>query len=282
MCAVARNALTYLPQTLDSLLAQSSAPQRIIVVDDGSKDGTQRILDHYRTRYLGALEVLTLPDRGYDIRRVQHNINLAWATASRSNLRTDFFMITGDDCSYPENYAEQLVSRMMADARIVVASGRPSGQFADSLDQLPSGSGRIIRCDFWKEIGGKYPIRAGGETWLIYKAMQLGLKASVFEDLEYQHLRPQGSEHQFADWGASMHNLGYHPLFAMGRVAKNLFERNVGLEGSVNMVRGYLQGALGSSDFYFGPFEDSLRKFINSEQRKRITRTIASRLRVSD
>lgn len=251
------------------------------MVDDGSKDGTERVLGQYQREYPESIEILTLPDRGYDIRRVQHNINLAWAAASESNIKTDFFMVTGDDCSYAENYTGPLVSRMLRDARIAVASGRASDQLRSSLDQLPSGSGRMIKCDFWEKMGGKYPVRAGGETWLVYKAMELGLKVRVYEDLAFQHLRPQGSQHQFADWGASMHNLGYHPLFVMGRVAKNLVERNVGLEGSVNMVRGYLQGALGSSDFYFGPFENSLRKFISGEQRKRMTRTITSRLRIS-
>jgi hypothetical protein len=75
-----------------------------------------------------------------------------------------------------------------------------------------------------------------------------------------------------------MHNLGYHPLFVIGRLARNLVKQNVGVEGSLNMLRGYLQGALGSSDFYFGQFEKPLREFINTEQRTRITRTIASRL----
>lgn len=278
---MARNARTYIPRTLDSLLVQSSSPERIIVVDDGSKDGTERILGQYQRENPDSFEILTLPDRGFDIRRVQHNINLAWAAAAKSNLRTDFFMVTGDDCSYPENYTGLLVSRMLRDAKIAVASGRASDQLRSLLDQLPSGSGRMIKCDFWEKMGGKYPVRAGGETWLVYKAMELGLKVRVYEDLAFQHLRPQGSQHQFADWGASMHNLGYHPLFVIGRVAKNLIERNVGLEGSVNMVRGYLQGALGSSDFYFGPFENSLRKFISGEQRKRMTRTITSRLRIS-
>jgi len=278
---VARNACTYIPRTLESLLAQSLSPKRLIVVDDGSKDGTGRILGQYQREYPNSIQILSLPDRGYDIRRVQHNINLAWAAASESNVKTDFFVVTGDDCSYPEDYTKLLVSRMLRDPKIAVASGTPSGQLHGALDRLPSGSGRMIRCDFWKRIGGKYPVRAGGETWLTYKAMELGLKVPVYQDLAFQHLRPQGSLHQFADWGASMHNLGYHPLFVIGRLVKNLIKRNMGLEGSVNMIRGYLQGALGSSDFYFGPFENSLRKFISGEQRKRMTRTITSRLRIS-
>jgi glycosyltransferase involved in cell wall biosynthesis len=280
VCVVARDAFRYIPRTLDSLLMQSSSARRILVVDDGSTDGTQRILGDYRKDHSETLDILTLPDRGYDIRRVQHNINLAWAKASKSGPKTDLFMITGDDCYYPESYAEVLITRMMRDSRIVVASGKISGESNDSADMLPTGSGRMVRCDFWQQIGGRYPIRAGGETWLVYKALELGLKANIFEDISYQHLRPQGSQHQFVDWGASMHNLGYNPLFVIGRLVRNLVKRKVGVKGSLNMVRGYLQGVLGSSDLYFGPYENSLRNFISSEQRKRITRVVTSRFKI--
>ncbi len=278
VCVVARNAEDSLPRTLDSLFLQTVPPKCVVVVDDGSTDGTVGILDSFKSRQGDRMEVLTLPDRGYDIRRVQHNINMACAAASKREPNTEFFMVSGDDCAYPENYAEVLLKRMANDTRIAIASGRAAGQLDNSLDKFPSGSGRMIRYQFWSEIGNRYPVRAGGETWIVYKALASGLKVRVYEDLRFDHLRPQGSQHKYVDWGASMHNLGYHPLFVIGRLAKNLVNQNFGLEGSLNMVRGYLQGALGSSDFYFGQFEEPLRAFINMEQRKRMTRTIASRL----
>lgn len=54
---------TYLEAQLDSLLAQTWPNIRIIVSDDGSTDGTLRILQNYARRYPGKFEVLDNPQR---------------------------------------------------------------------------------------------------------------------------------------------------------------------------------------------------------------------------
>lgn len=166
---VARNANQHLPPTLDSLLRQTISPERVIVVDDGSTDGTGRIALNYKERY-NTINMLTLPNRGYDIRRVPSNINLAWKQNAETGLRTGFFMISGDDCSYPTSYAEALISRMQSNERLVVASGLPSSAGARTREHAVSGSGRMIKSSFWVDVGGQYPVRAGWETWLLYTA----------------------------------------------------------------------------------------------------------------
>lgn len=122
---VARNAAQHLSTTLNSLLRQTISPKRVIVVNDGSTDETGRILLRYK-EHDRTIHPLTLPDRGYDIRRVPSNINLAWKLSSETSLRTEFFMISGDDCSYPTRYAETLIARMQSNERLAVASGLPS------------------------------------------------------------------------------------------------------------------------------------------------------------
>jgi hypothetical protein len=54
-----------------------------------------------------------------------------------------------------------------------------------------------------------------------------------------------------------MRALGYHPLYAFGRITKNLIARKVPLKGSLNMLQGYLLGFVDSSDPFVSPFEDS-------------------------
>lgn len=49
-----------LPKTLESVLAQTKQPLEIIVVDDGSTDNTQAVLDPYRHR----ITVVTQPNQG--------------------------------------------------------------------------------------------------------------------------------------------------------------------------------------------------------------------------
>ncbi len=272
---VARNAAPHLPRTLDSLLHQTLEPRRLVVVDDGSTDRTAQILQEYETR-TRRLTVVTRPDKGYDIRRVPSNVNLAWERTAAAGLKTDFFMVSGDDCFYPVEYAEFLISRMQSDRRVVVASGRPSSGGGFTREHSPSGSGRMISCSFWRKLGEQYPLKAGWETWLLYKASQEGLAVRLFDDLAFEHTRPRGSGHQFAYWGAAMGALGYHPLYAMGRIAKNALVGSVAVRGSLNMLRGYLQAQLGSEDPFISPFELGFRKHVNKEQAHRIAEIAVS------
>lgn len=278
VAVVARNAAPHLSRTLDSLLGQRLKPDRIIVVDDGSTDSTRGILQNYERQHGAAVQVVTLPDRGYDIRRVPANINRAWETATSSNLKSDFFLVSGDDCSYSIRYAESLVSRMETDYKVVVASGRPSSIRKPSREHSPSGSGRMISSKFWHAVGARYPVKAGWETWLLYAASEKGLKVVLFDDIVFDHIRPRGTKHQFVYWGAAMHTLGYHPLYALGRIAKNALATTVTLKGSANMFRGYLQAKLGSEDRFISLFEPSLRFFVYRQQAQWIGRIVASLL----
>src|SRR4051812_12885216 len=47
----ARNEEAVIQQTLDSVCAQSSPPERWVIVDDGSKDGTAEIVQSYVARF---------------------------------------------------------------------------------------------------------------------------------------------------------------------------------------------------------------------------------------
>lgn len=160
VCVVARNAAAHLPSTLESLLGQTLQPSKIVVVDDGSKDETSTILAGYEKQHR-IVRVLTLPDNGYDIRRVPRNMNRGWRFAADNGVRSDYFMISGDDCSYPIDYARTLVTEMMAEPSLVVSSGRPRSKYGISHEHSPSGSGRMVRCSFWTKLGEQYPFQAG-------------------------------------------------------------------------------------------------------------------------
>ena len=279
ICVLARNASAHLQSTINSLLEQTLQPLRIVVVDDGSTDSTSIILKNYKEQWPDVVKVLSLSDKGYDIRRVPRNINLAWRFAADIGIATEYFMISGDDCSYPKDYARTLISRMMSQRGVVVSSGRPRSGGNVSEEHSPSGSGRMIKCSFWKAAGGRYPVRAGWETWLLYKAQEEGFQVRLSNDLIFDHLRPRGTVHQFTYWGASMHVLGYNPLYALGRIAKNLIKRQVPIKGSLNMLRGYVQGSLGSSDPYLSPLESSFRRFVSTQQSGRIRSLAAAIVR---
>ena len=277
---VAKDAVQQLRPTLDSILNQSLPPQRVVVVDDGSRDATPAILSEYARKKASLVEVVTLVDRGYDIRRVPANINKAWMATRVLGLKTDYFMISGDDCIYPRKYASTLISRMRREPETVVASGHPTAGGRLSKEHSPSGSGRMVNSSFWTEIGEEYPVKAGWETWLLYKAQEKGYRVKLFNEVVFEHVRPRGAQHQLTYWGAAMHNLGYHQLYAFGRIARNVANRSITFDGSLSMLRGYTQACLGSADPFISPYESSLRKFVYASQIQGITKAVGSLLRL--
>jgi glycosyltransferase involved in cell wall biosynthesis len=278
VAVVARNSISNLKPTLDSLMHQTVPPTQIIVVDDGSTDGTGEMLSEYAGAHPRLVTVITLPDKGYDIRRVPSNVNLASKSAAELKLDTSHFMISGDDCTYPEDYVESIIRKMHGDERIVVASGRPSSGGIVNLEHTPSGSGRVVVWDYWRRIGGAYPAIAGWETWLLNRAEQLGFKVKLFPELVFEHSRPRGTKHNFVYWGAAMRTLGYHPLYAFGRIAKNILVGSNSVKGSLNLLRGYIQAYVGSSDPFVQPFELSLRTYVRASQVRRIRSVLSTLL----
>ena len=250
---------------------QTLKPSGIVVVNDGSSDATGEILN--KSAHEHGIRVVERPDMGYDIRRVPSNINLAIESAR--DLRTDYLMISGDDCTYPAQYAESLVRNMDQNVKIVVASGRPRHGGVLSQEHSPSGSGRMVRASFLGNMGDRFPIKAGWEAWLLYQAKQKGLEAKLFNDLVYEHVRPRGTVHQFIYWGAGMYTLGYHPLYALGRIAKNLV-KTFSLKQSLGLLKGYVIAVLGSSDPFMTRFDSSTRRFVNAQQKREIIGIVLS------
>jgi hypothetical protein len=124
-------------------------------------------------------------------------------------------------------------------------------------------------------LGNRFPIRAGWESWLLYSALKMGYETKVLDELVYDHVRPRGSSHQFTYWGAAMYTLGYHPLYAFGRIARHLAKLK-SAKSSLSLFRGYLMATLGSSDTFAAPYDPMLREFVASEQAREIGRIVAS------
>ena len=268
-----RNGASTIRKTLNSILKQTLSAVKICVVDDGSTDETARILTEFDAK--PGVRTVRRSTQCYDIRRVPANFNLAHVSLGRERT-FDYLMISGDDCVYPTDYVNSIVSRMESDSATVVASGRPRTGSDILEEHSPSGSGRLIRYAFWCSVGGAYPVRVGWETWLLYRALQQGFKTELYVDLIYDHLRPRGSMHQFTYWGSAMYCLGYHPLYALGRIAKSLAKTEVAPNGCVSMFGGYLMGLFGSSDAFVSAFEPSLRNFVKSSQAHRITGIVST------
>lgn len=212
----ARNEEKYIEKTLYALRKQTVAPSQIIVVDDGSKDRTGEMASMY------ADVVVRLADRGYGVAGRPELAGVVNEGLRRVGKDVDYVLICGADDVLPEGYVEMIVDRMKADPKLVVASGRAKGE--PFFEYHPRGSGRIVDANFWRKVNGlMYPVVWGWETWLCYRAMQLGYEARCFRDVITGLQRPTRLG-KAGLWGKAMYALGYDWKYALGRCLLTFFK----------------------------------------------------------
>lgn len=178
-----RNAERFIERTLQSVMAQSHQRLEIIVVDDGSTDGTPDIVEAH-ARKDGRIRVIKQETRGPAAAR-----NTAAAAARGSFLAP----CDSDDLWHPEKIARQLAILQAAppetgvvycwsvgldeeDGVIFPDWARKSLEgevlYAMIEDNLPgSGSASLIRRAFFNVVGGYPEDRRYGEEWQFYIAL---------------------------------------------------------------------------------------------------------------
>lgn len=271
----ARNSEKTVERTLDSILSQSIAPSHVIVVDDGSKDSTPSILEKIRESS-NVLHIITQPDMGYDSRRIVHNWNKALEYA-KSLQYADYHFISADDCIYPANYVQFLIEMMQENPKLVVASGSRRLKIQSFARRVPEGAGRLIDNKFFNAIGGGYPPQYGYESWILFKALQLGFEIENFTEVTFEHLREFGSEHHFVEYGPMMKCLGYHPFFVILRCARNILfgTEEIPARASLRMIYDYFTADRRfKNDEYYKYYDEEVRSFIRNQQKKRIRRLL--------
>jgi len=212
----ARNEEENIEKTLLALKRQTLKPTQIIVVDDGSTDKTAAIASRH------ADLVVQLPDRGYNIVGRPELAKVVNEGLARVKEDVDYVMICDSDQIIPEDYVETLVERMKNNPRIVIASGRAKGEPFRATH--PRGTGRLVNAEFWRKTSGlRYPIEWGWESWLYFKAVQLGYEARSFKDVAIELKRPT-SLGKAELWGKAMYALGYDWKYAIGRLAATFFK----------------------------------------------------------
>ena len=266
-----KNGETTIKQSIESILAQTISPTLICIVDDGSVDNTPEILSKIRENHK-LVHVITLPDKGYDSRRIVHNWNVACDYIKNRGDDFEYYLTGTDDVVFQINYVERLIEKFNEDPNLVVVSGSRGLEASDYL-LLPEGAGRLVRMSYFKKIGFHYPPFYGYESWILYKALQLGYKVLKVNDLKYEHLRKFGVGHKFIEYGPAMRCLGYHPLFVLARVLRNLVVTKTGISksASIRMFFDFLFESKWRDDPYFHYFEPELREFVRNLQKNRLS-----------
>jgi len=95
----AYNREKYISSAIESVLAQTFADWELIIVDDGSRDGTREIAERYAADHPGRITVIAQPNSGVVVAR---------NTAIRAARGTYIAFIDSDDLWHPEKLARQV------------------------------------------------------------------------------------------------------------------------------------------------------------------------------
>ena len=242
----------YIEQTIHSVVRQTMRPTEWIIVDDGSRDRTGKIIDECAREYRW-IKAVHRTDRG---RRVPGTgVMEAFYDGYRSLGSADWEFIAklDGDVGLGPDYFERCFVRFNQDPKLGICGGMmyclKNGTL--KLESNPvfhvRGPIKLYRRSCWEAIGGL--IKAPGwDTVDEVQANRLGWRTKSFPDLQVIHYRPTGAEQgawrDGVKMGRAAYISGYHPVFMTAKCVKRLFQKPyvvVAIAHGYGFATGYLK-----------------------------------------
>jgi glycosyltransferase involved in cell wall biosynthesis len=246
-----RNEERYLSCIIASMVAQTVLPVQWVIVNDGSSDGTQEIIENAARRHHW-IHGVRRPDRGY--RKWGAGIIEAFYEGYRALECTDWdYMSKLDgDLSFEPDYFERMFGKFADDPKLGIAGGVLYHNDGDRriLETHPQfhvrGGVKIYRRQCWEDIEGLW-VGPGSDTVDEVKANMLGWTTRSFFDVHMTHHRYTGAS--WGRWGGLVKDgkidyvSGYHPLFLIAKATVRLLRKPY-LLNSVALLYGYVSACI--------------------------------------
>jgi glycosyltransferase involved in cell wall biosynthesis len=217
---------------LESLVRQTFRPQQIIVVDDGSTDGTLDVVSRYND---GSFQIVRRPrhEKG-NIQRVPYVIR----DGSRLlDGDTDFVAILDADTILEREYYAKIVDVLTRRPDIGIAGGKlvnqPETGLVLGMFQYVYGCNRVYTVECWVKVNSgmlMQPVPAW-DTYHNLCARMFGFTPTRFDFARSWSLRIARTSSPF-EKGYASYQLGYPLWFTVGRSVKNF---------TLSMLAGYLK-----------------------------------------
>jgi glycosyltransferase involved in cell wall biosynthesis len=282
-----RDEARFARRTLDSVVRQSVLPALWVIVDDGSKDATPRILEEYAGRFPW-IRIVRRPDRG--VRKVGGGVIDAFYAGydTVDPGAFDYICKLDLDLDLPPRYFEGLMDRMEGNPRIGTCSGKPYffppgspddhaefplaervGLVSEKIgDENSVGASKFYRVLCFQQIGGlTREVMWDGIDG--HRCRQLGWIAVSWDDpdLRFVHLRPMGTSHK--NWwtgrarhGSGQYFMGTTPVYMMAAAAFRM-TRPPRVVGGLAILYGYFRSMI-RRDPRYG--DEEFQRFLRSYQ----------------
>ena len=270
----------HLPTLLSSMAAQTRAPDHLLLVDDGSTDGSAELAEAF-ARDRDHVTVLRRPGRTPERDRLASAHELRAFTWALNTLQDPWDVVAKLDADLelaPRTFAD-MEARFRDDPRLGVAGPRllsidDAGRDVShrTRPEHVEGATKFYRRECLDQISPIPPI-LGWDTIDEVRARMRGWRTAggAPGGEPVLHLRPMGDRdgavRAFRRWGECAYAYGEHPLHVLLTGARRLPERPI-VRGGVSYVTGWAQAALRRAP----RAEPELRAYVRRDQVRRMAR----------
>jgi hypothetical protein len=271
----ARNEVSLIRGTLESMIRQTEKPAKWVIVSDGSTDGTDELVEEY-ARDHAWIELVRMPDRTE--RHFAGKVYAFEAGFSRAKaLNPEIIGNLDADVTFEPDHFEFLLRQASSDPELGVF-GAPfrEGEFQydfryTNIENVWGGC-QLFRRECYEAIGGYMPLKGGCiDHVAVVSARMKGWKTRTFTERVCIHHRVMGTAQQGAlkarhRMGVKDYSVGNHPVWELFRVVYQMKNRPIIL-GGMALAAGYFGSMLRRRDV---PLPPEFVDFVRQEQMLRL------------
>lgn len=248
----AKDERQHIERTIASMLNQSVRPRQWIIVDDGSQDGTSEIIE----RAAKSCDWITAVMIRRDAERLPGSAEIRAFYVGYEHIQSpdewDFVVKLDADLELPNDYFKRMLAEFSRNPQLGIASGvyleEQQGNW--SAIKMPAyhaaGASKIVRRPCFLDIGG-FPRSPGWDTADEIKAQARGWQTAHFPEIEFKHLRPEGSAigllRTARTHGEMYYACGGGTIFLIAKALRKAIAGKPPLAAAVALVYGYLRAA---------------------------------------
>jgi hypothetical protein len=234
---------------IESMAAQTVLPRRWILIDDGSRDATGRLIDEAARRW-SWIEAHHLPAERS--RAAGGEAVVTPFLAPERVAEVEAILRLDADLTFESDFAARLLAELAADSRLGIVGPALWEPYRGGWREVRAsafhtrGAAKLYARRCFEAIGGLKP-SLGWDTIDEATALMLGYRTRCLRRVRAYHHRPQGTALGVCRGriaaGKAAYQAGYSPLFMAARAMRRVFEAPA-VAGSLLMLAGFFEGYL--------------------------------------
>jgi glycosyltransferase involved in cell wall biosynthesis len=275
-----KNEETHIEKTIKSIISQTLLPKKWIIVNDGSTDKTQEIIEKYSAKY-EYIEIVN----NTDLENRNFGSKVKAFRKGFDTLKNESYSFIGNldgDVSFEPDYYQSVLSEFDKDTKLGLAGGIIMELIGEKfLEQNIShnsvaGAIQLFRNECFREIGGYIELPYGGiDAAAEIMTRMNGWRVKTLSEYKvYHHRRAATGKKSIirarVRQGIIYYLLGYHPVFYFLASIRRITNKPY-LIGSVARIFGYIWAFIRRME---RPIPPDVTNYLRKEQNQRLRSVI--------